>query len=301
MRRTHLKYGLLIILLALVLVGCGGGGGETVNTVNNSPSDNPVAQNNTPEIVARVNDEPISRDEFERELARRKQFTQVSNEQALENAVLDTLIEQELILQAAAGLNVAVTDEEVQAEIYALIAQAGNEETWRQWLAQNLYSEAEIFDATRLQILTQRVREQVITMGNTPANGTVLKVHARHILVSSESQAQDVLTRLQNAEDFAQLAALYSRDVTTKDAGGDLGFFVREDLTTPELADAAFSMQPGEIAGPIGTALGYHVIQTLEFEDQPVTEITQGLQAEARFSTWLETQRRAARVERLIQ
>lgn len=59
---------------------------------------------------------------------------------------------------------------------------------------------------------------------------------------------------------FAELAKQHSQDPGSAANGGDLGTFPREAMVKP-FADAAFSMKPGEISGPVETQFGYHIIQ----------------------------------------
>jgi peptidyl-prolyl cis-trans isomerase D len=101
------------------------------------------------------------------------------------------------------------------------------------------------------------------------------RVHAAHILIKSASdakpaddaaarkKAEDLAARAKKGEDFAELARKNSEDPGSKDKGGDLSNFGRGMMTKP-FEDAAFSMAPGEIRGPIKTSFGYHVIKLLE-------------------------------------
>ena len=97
---------------------------------------------------------------------------------------------------------------------------------------------------------------------------------SRQILITAKDdaaalkQAQEVFVAAKGGKDFAQLAKQYSKDVGSADSGGELGWLTRqglEDLQKP-LADALFSMQPGEIRGPIKTDLGYHIIDLEEID-----------------------------------
>jgi peptidyl-prolyl cis-trans isomerase C len=86
------------------------------------------------------------------------------------------------------------------------------------------------------------------------------EVHARHILVGTEAEADAVEKRLKAGEDFAKIAKELSKD--TGSDGGDLGWFTREKVV-PAFADAAFKLKPGEISSPIKSEFGWHVIQVL--------------------------------------
>ncbi len=264
-----------------------------------------VDENGQP-LVARVNGVGITQVEFDRALARSQQIGAVAADpEALSRTVLDILVEQEVIEQAAAEMGITVTDAEIDADVQNMVTQAGSPEAWEQWKTDNLYTDEEYREAARSQFITLRVRDQVI-LDNSPtavgADGGVRQVHARHILVSTETEARDIMQRLQNGESFETLALQFSRDVTTRERGGDLGFFIRENLTTPELADAAFGLQPGEVTGPIATALGYHVLQTLEFGTGTGTVANADIarQQETVFNNWLQSRIASTQIERFL-
>ena len=96
------------------------------------------------------------------------------------------------------------------------------------------------------------------------------EVHARHILVATEAQADDIIKQLHNGADFATLAKKMSTDKETAQAnGGDLGWFKKGDML-PEFSNAAFSMKKGEITPkPVHTRYGWHVIQVLDTRVAP--------------------------------
>jgi peptidyl-prolyl cis-trans isomerase C len=89
------------------------------------------------------------------------------------------------------------------------------------------------------------------------------EVHARHILVSSEDEANKIIAQIKGGADFAALAKQYSSDPGAAN-GGDLGWFKKTDMV-PEFSAVAFALKPGQVADkPAHTQFGWHVIQTLE-------------------------------------
>ncbi|MBC6955905.1 MAG: SurA N-terminal domain-containing protein [Anaerolineae bacterium] len=280
---------LIAVLMCAVAVGLAACAGQAAPPILGETT----STENLPDVVARVNGQDITRDEYERAVARLSPAGAIA--QQVSNQVLDALIEQALIEQAAVELGITVDEADIDTEINALKALTTD---WDAWLTDNGYTEADFRSALYSNLLTQRVRDAVLLQsGEVEAIRTV---HARHILLASQDEAQAVSDRLANGEMFEALAAELSRDVTTKDVGGDLGFFVRTDLTTPQLADLAFSLEPGETSGPVQTALGWHIVQTLEFGERPLVSGEEAIAQEQRFIDWLMTRRQAATIERLF-
>ena len=87
------------------------------------------------------------------------------------------------------------------------------------------------------------------------------EVRARHILVDSEEAAREIINELNNGADFATLAKERSTDrASAEEHGGDLGYFVHDEMVTP-FADAAFALETGTYSkDPVQTDYGWHVI-----------------------------------------
>ena len=87
------------------------------------------------------------------------------------------------------------------------------------------------------------------------------EVRARHILVKTEDEANDIIKQLKDGADFAKLASEKSTDTGSAKQGGDLGYF-QHDTMVKAFADAAFAMKPGEVSDkPVKTEYGYHIIK----------------------------------------
>ena len=83
---------------------------------------------------------------------------------------------------------------------------------------------------------------------------------------AAEQKATELTAQAkQPGVDFAALARANSQDPGSKDTGGDLGFVDKGVMVKP-FEDALFSMQAGEIRGPVKTDFGYHVLQLREIK-----------------------------------
>jgi peptidyl-prolyl cis-trans isomerase C len=90
----------------------------------------------------------------------------------------------------------------------------------------------------------------------------VTEYHASHILVDSEGKAKKILAELQGGKAFADLAKENSTDGSAKN-GGDLGWFGLGTMVKP-FEDAVVAAKVGEVAGPIKTDFGWHLILVTE-------------------------------------
>jgi len=98
------------------------------------------------------------------------------------------------------------------------------------------------------------------------------KRHGRHILISvgkddaaARKTAEDVLAQAKAGKDFAALAKQYSQDPGSAEKGGDLNWADRNQFVGP-FSDALFSMNPGELRGPVKTQFGYHILRLDEIQ-----------------------------------
>lgn len=109
---------------------------------------------------------------------------------------------------------------------------------------------------------------------------------ASHILVSfgadkaaARKKAEEVLAKIKGGQDFAKLAGEVSDDPGSKTQGGDLGW-VRKGMMVPKFEEALYAIPAAgsEVAGPVETEFGWHLIKLVEikpasirpFEDEAV-------------------------------
>jgi peptidyl-prolyl cis-trans isomerase C len=194
-------------------------------------------------VLARVDGIEIRQSDIEAELRRLPDELRGVPVQVVQPLLLDQIITQKALVAAAraAGLD---RDAEVQARI-----RRAEEETLQQALlmreVQPLMTE-EALRARFARELAARPPEE--------------EIHARHILVATEAEARAALAEVRRpGADFAEVARRRSTGPGARE-GGDLGFFKRGDMI-PEFEQAAFALQPGQIAqNPVRTQFGWHVI-----------------------------------------
>ena len=88
------------------------------------------------------------------------------------------------------------------------------------------------------------------------------KVHAAHILVKTNEEANSILFDLNRGAKFEDIAKARSLCPSRKN-GGDLGWFGRGQMVK-EFENAAFSTAPGKLSGIVKTQFGYHIIRIIE-------------------------------------
>ncbi|HRE46759.1 MAG TPA: peptidylprolyl isomerase [Aggregatilineales bacterium] len=262
-----------------------------------------AAQGTPDPVAATVNGQAILMSTLDHETNRRLEGLSFAGEAppldlpAFRAIVLETLIQQVLIEQAAAIQQITVTEAEVDAEIAVMVGIAGNRENWLAQLAADRLSEDDFRGVLRSALITQKMRD-VVTANTCLA---VEQVRARHILVLEESVAKALYDQLMKGGDFVALARQFSLDVTTRDVGGDLGWFARGQLLQPIVEDTAFTQPMNTFSAPVKSELGYHIIQTLErASDRPIDQETCFRLSETAFEAWLQALVTKAQIERFI-
>jgi len=268
----------------------------------------------TEPLAATVNGEPIYLSTFEEMLARYQQGQalmmaenpETQSDEDQRRLVLDMLIERALIEQAAAANGIAITPEMVEqqmAELRQVAADAGGEGSFEAWLTANNWTEEAFREALAFEMLTERVSATVTA--DVPQ--AVEQVHARYLQVDDPALAESLLEQVESGADFAALAQQHSLDRATGEDGGDLGYFPAGTLLVPEIEEAAFALEPGEVSDVImGTVGGgeptYYLVQVVDVDPQrPLSPDLRAMLLQERFEAWLAERMSQAEIIRYIE
>lgn len=252
-------------------------------------------------VVAVVNDDVILRTELMMrvapmafELGKITDTAERSRRQnQLNGQVLDEMINEQLVSQAARSAKLKISSKEVQAAIADLKKQNKlDDQQLVEALRMQGYSMSSYRKDVRNQILRMRavntlVRPRVsVSDDDVKAKydqksrqaSQVSAVHLQHILLAlpeghtevdlktARDKAAVVLQQEKAGESFAKLSEKYSDDPATKNAGGDLGWIERGTIAT-EWETIVFAMSPGDSRGPITGPRGLHIFHVSELRD----------------------------------
>ncbi|GGF16065.1 foldase protein PrsA [Halobacillus andaensis] len=201
------------------------------------------------EAVVETNGGDVTKEEFYEELKK------ASGEEVL----------QQLVLNKVLADNYEISDEDVEKELEGLKEQYG--EQFDMVLQQSGFSDEEEFKETiRLSLLQEQAAAENVDISEEEMQSYYdrmkTEVEASHILVEDEETANEVKGKLDDGEDFADLASEYSTDGSAEQ-GGELGYFGPGTMDS-DFEDAAYNLEVDEVSDPVQTQFGYHIIKVTD-------------------------------------
>jgi len=285
----------LTLTLALGLSACASVSTSEPASFTPEPTFTPVPPTATSEPMAlTVNGEGIPVWDFDAEVQRYTTAqTALGNEIAsidAAGAVIQDLIAQLLLSQAARANGFTLDDAALQARIDALAAQIGGAEALSAWQNANGYSEQAFRSALKREGEAAWMRDRIIS--NVPS--TAEQVHVQQILAYNEDGARNALSQLNGGADFGELVASPFYDPTTH---GDLGWFPRGYLLNKDIENAAFSLEVGQYSDVIATDVGFHIVKVLARDPaRPLSPDAYLTLQELALKNWVEEQKKLADV-----
>jgi peptidyl-prolyl cis-trans isomerase SurA len=241
----------------------------------------------------------------------------------LEQDVLNTLIDEKLTQQEAKRLNISVSDEEVTATVKRFMASKG--------MTKEAFEKALSLDGMTWESYTQEIKEH--RMQNRIINRSVRskviitdedvkryynahidkyqgqkKYHLRNILDNNEAKLKKLKLKLDNNEDFSQMAIDHSIAPNASE-GGDLGVF-DIDMFSINIKESISKLKKGEFTDVVTTFQGYQIFYVEDILldgkmtiDQAKPEIQQLLfedQVKEKFMKWLTSLKEKAHIKKML-
>lgn len=311
-----------------------------------SPSPNRGKKLKVEYVVAVVNDAIILNSELEARripiLSEAQQITDPKERERriakLTSQVLDEMVNEELIVQAAESSKIEVESSEVQAALdeikqqnnlddaglaSALAGQGYTMANYKQELRRQLLRLRAVntLVAPKVQIGDEDVRARYDQMARRTEQVQAVKLahmlfrlpeHAtEQQIAEAKDKASKAIARVKAGEGFAQVAATESEDDSTKATGGELGWFQRGSMANPDWEPIVFAMEKGDVRGPVAGPQGFHVFLVTEVKRsdlKPFPEMKEQLQRELRrremdkqTQSWVEELRKKAYIDIKLQ
>ncbi len=240
-------------------------------------------------VAAIVNNNVILQSDIDEMLQNVKASTDPQNlpdDKALRHQIIERLINENLILQQAAKLNIKISEDDITEAIKS-IAQKNNMtiNDLRGYLASvgmsyNSYrhkiSKELLIEQARMNIIKQRIMisdREVNNLANEIAKqpNKNREVNISHILIAlpespskkqiedANTKAQNIVDRLKKGESFAKLAATYSNDEKALE-GGKMGWHKLNELPSI-FEERLVRAQKNDIIGPIRSGVGFHILK----------------------------------------
>ena len=239
-----------------------------------------------------VNGEGITLVEFNAEVERYT-LEQTARGKTVDSAaaastVIEDLVAQLLLSQAARQNGFTLEDAALQARVDSLAAQIGGAGALSAWESAHGYSEQAFRSALKRAAEAAWMRDKIIS--TIPS--TAEQVHVQQILLYNQDTAVSFLSQLNGGADFNDLA--FRADPVTR---GDLGWVPRGYLLNAQIEEAAFNLAVGQHSDVITTEVGFHIIRVLERDpDRPLSPDALVSLQELALTKWIEEQRAQANV-----
>jgi parvulin-like peptidyl-prolyl isomerase len=261
------KLALIVVVFALLTAACSGSG-TAVATVNGT-------------VITLGEVEDLRQDGS---VANREQF----------NSDLYQLIVEEAVRQAAAeDFGIVADQAAIDARFTEFVAGIEAQGPLQEFLDSNGITEETIRHVAFQQVMLPEIEERLVAQSDPIDEAavraayeqqlpTVTTICTRHILVATEAEAEAAVERLENGEEFADLAAELSIDTGSGAAGGEIGCLTEAEMIqsfVPSYTEAAQQAPVGEVYEPFESDFGFHILIVDSREAPTFDEMSDDLEA----------------------
>ena len=245
-----------------------------------------------PDVLARVNGEPVERWEFDNAVKRLEARAggpiPPERRDEILRGVLDQLVAYHLLAQEARARTLRAADQDVDARVAEIRKNFPDEAAFTQAMAAQGLTVEHLRAQTRANLEVQKVIDAEVSAKVSVQDADVStfyqqnverfkqseSVHASHILIgvaqgatpaeksAAKAKAEAALKQVRGGADFAAVARAQSQDPGSAQNGGDLGFFPKGQMT-PAFEAAAFKLKTGAVSSVVETPFGFHIIKVL--------------------------------------
>ena len=245
-----------------------------------------------PDVLARVNGEPVERWEFDNAVkrleARAGGSIPADRRDEILRGILDQLVAYHLLAQEARARKFAAADQDVDARVAEIRKNFPDEAAFSQAMAAQGLTVDHLRAQTRNNLEVQKVIDAEVSAKVSVQDADVStfyqqnlerfkqgeSVHASHILIgvpqgatpeqksAAKKKAEAALKQVRGGADFGAVARAQSQDPGSAQNGGDLGFFPKGQMT-PAFEEAAFKLKTGAVSNIVETPFGFHIIKSL--------------------------------------
>jgi peptidyl-prolyl cis-trans isomerase C len=291
-----------------------------------------------PDVLARVNGEPVKKEEFERMVrtieTRAGQPIPADRRDEILRGALDQLITYTLLSQESKKRGVTVDPAEIETKMGQLKSQFPNQEAFEKALKERGMTAESLRKDAQLDLSVTKLMDAEVATLPGPSDAEAKdfydknpdkfkeeeQVRASHILVRVDEKADaatkqkarakidGVLKQVKAGGDFAKLAQANSDDGSAAQ-GGDLNYFNKGAMVA-EFDKVAFELKPGQVSEVVQTQFGYHIIKTVDkksgrtvpFEEAQgkIKEFLTGQKKQQHADAFIEGLKKKSKIEVLI-
>jgi foldase protein PrsA len=256
--------------------------------------------------VAVVEDVPgdlgrVSQEDFDRTLAQQvaqaklKKTPEAGSDkfEELKEAALGELLDQVWILGEAEDLGLQVTDKQVEDELASIKQQNfGSEQAYEKFLKESEFTQEDIDDRVRLQILSSQIQEAITNSAPKPSEEEIEAYYeaekakqfttkesrdVRTVINKDKAKveaAKALLEKDSSPAGWKEAAARYSIDPTSKSKGG-LQKGISEEFVKGPLRTAIFDSPTGQLVGPVKFEDNYILVEVVELNPQKIQTLAE--------------------------
>ena len=256
-------------------------------------------------MTLKVNGEVIPSEAIEFELARLIQFysehmseAEVRKQMAiLQDRAKQQAIGAKLLIDEASKLDIQVSDEDVRKKLNEMIEGAGGHDKFAAILEKQQLSEeavcAGIARSRKVDLLVDKLTEGISDpleaeirehfKSHAQEYTSPARASAQHILLSVEKDGDNdakatacarleaIKRDIDDGANFSDQATIHSDCPSGKQDGGSLGWF-SQGMMAPEIDEAVFSMEVGQVSDVVESALGFHLIHKIGHQDSSAAD-----------------------------